>query len=108
MQCRLRVSASVCLIATVVAGPVQRGVSAVVSQRGQGRWLGAGDAQQLAKPGGVASGRSQVDGGTTPRVAEQNRGFLLQQTLDTLLLTTQQLGRENIKPNQPNCCFHMF
>lgn len=76
---------------TVVAGPVQRRVPAVVPQGGQGRRLRAGDAQQLAEPGGVASSRRQVDGGTTSRVAEQNRGLLLQETLDTLLLTTQQL-----------------
>ena len=77
---------------TVVAGPVQRCVSTVVSQRGQGWRLRTGNAQQLAQPGGVASCSGQVDGGATSRVAEKNRGFLLQQTLDTLLLTTQQLG----------------
>lgn len=80
---------------TVVAGPVQWCVSAMVSQRRQGRRLGAGDAQQLTQPRGVASGRGQVDGGTTSWVAKQNWGFLLQQTLDALLLTTQQLGRED-------------
>lgn len=80
------------LMLTVVAGPVQRCVSTVVSQRGQGWRLRTGDAQQLAQPGGVASGGGKVDGGTTSRVAEKNRGFLLQETLDTLLLTTQQLG----------------
>lgn len=71
---------------------MQRCVPAAVSQGGEGRRLGAGDAQQLAQPRGVTSGRRQVDGRPTPRVTEQHGGFLLQQTLDTLLLTTQQLG----------------
>lgn len=70
---------------------MQRRVAAVVSQRGEGRRLRAGDAQQLAQPGGVASGGGQVDGGPTSRVAEQHGGLLLQQALDALLLATQQL-----------------
>lgn len=78
---------------TLVAGPVQWRVSAVVSQRGKGWWLWTGDAQQLAQPWRMASGCGQVDGRTTSRVVQQNRGFLFQQTLDALLLTTQQLGR---------------
>lgn len=80
---------------TIITGPVQRCVPAVVSQRGQGWRLRAGDAQQLTQPGSVASGSGQVDGCTTARVAEQNRSLLLQQTLDALLLTTQQLRQQS-------------
>lgn len=80
---------------TIITGPVQRCVPAVVSQRGQGWRLRAGNAQQLTQPGSVASGSGQVDGCTTARVAEQNRSLLLQQTLDALLLTTQQLRQQS-------------
>lgn len=79
---------------TVIASPVQRCVSTKVSKCRQ-RWrLSAGDIQQLAQPGGVTAGWGQVDGRPTLGVPQQNGGFLLQQTLDALLLAKQQLDRE--------------
>lgn len=81
-----------------MAGPVQRCVSSVVPQRRQRRHFGTGDAQQLHQPGRVAAGRSQVDGGETSGVGQQDRSFLLHQTLDTFLLAAQQLRKDKTKP----------
>ena len=66
-------------------------VSMVISEGrglGEGR-LATGDAEELAQPRGVAPRGRQVQGRTTPRVAQQHGGLLLQQTLNTLLLATQ-------------------
>lgn len=73
---------------------MQRCVSAQVSERRQRGRLGTGHIQQLTQPGGVTAGRSQVDGRPTLGVPQQDGGFLLQQTLDALLLAKQQLDRE--------------
>lgn len=72
----------------MVAGPVQRRVALVVSERRQRIELGAGHAEQLAQPGGVASCRCEVNGSATLSIAQQDGRLLLQQTLDALLLAT--------------------
>lgn len=79
---------------TIVTGPVQRGVSFVVSQRWQRGQFRRGDAEQLAEPRRVATGCGQVDGGKTSGVTQQDRGFVLQQILNAFLLTTQQLKQK--------------
>lgn len=54
----------------------------------------------------MAAGCSQVDRGETSGVGQQNRGFLLHQTLGAFLLAAQQLRNGNEKQAKVtiSCC----
>lgn len=80
---------------TIVTSPVQRRVALVVLETAL--FFRKGDLKQLAQPRGVAPSSRIVQGRSPSGVSTEDRRFLFQQHLHTLLMSRHDLAHVAIK-----------